>query len=105
MLTVQRNTVAVYHAALGELAQRGLLAGISHIYSFGDADDGLARFAILARGLTDAQRDFDTAELNHAARVGFIDLDSADDVAYILAERDDFLATHGVEPVTIYACR
>lgn len=91
-----------YSEILLMLSHLGFLANVVRIDSFGlcaTGDDRLAgRGVFYVYGATEAQREAITSTLPAIV----IDLESADDVAYVLAARDELLCTYGVEPMTIY---
>lgn len=93
-------------SALAALAALGMLANVVRVdsFSWGIKQRCFAteRMVFCVWGITPQQEAFDPRSLFVDTEAIFIDLGRADDVAYLLAERDDLYCTYGAEPVTLY---
>lgn len=98
-----RALIESVRAILIEKVRQGVFSNVVRVDSFGLAATGdttqFGRLAFYVYGATRLQRD-----LSRGDEFPWlcIDLESADDVAYILAARDELHCTYGVEPVTVY---
>lgn len=101
-LVYRKGVSTVLNATIHYEAYRRLLQNITRIDSFGVVD-GVARLAFYGHNLTDEQRSFDSMALGANTAIVFVDLERAEDVSYILAERSEYISREGSEPATLRA--